>query len=169
MEKALVELITARVNERFQNETEFYQSQLGLTHEEWENWKRGVFFVSEKGVAAMIQLFTDYEWMLIQKVIRQTKVIPEKEQGAVDDFNKMKLAIAKKWMTSELATVDLVERLQEVDKLTKTIELRIILSYDAWGYSDILTFTFPAVERDKVAGSRRELIQYMTSLEKRES
>jgi len=163
MGNALVELVVARVKERFNPESDFYQKQLQLTKEAWEDWQKGLYVLSEHELSAIIMLFTDYEWMLVQKVIRNTKIIPEKEQNAVSEFSKMKFAIAKKWVQSDIANVEIVERLQEDEKLTKNIELRIVMGYDSWGYSDILTFTLPAIERERVAGSRRELIQYMTN------
>jgi D-mannonate dehydratase len=166
MGNALVELIVARVQERFNLESDFYQKQLQMTKEAWENWKKGLYVLNEHEFGTMIMLFTDYEWMLVQKVIRTTKIIPEKEQNAVSDFNKMKFSIAKQWMQSDMANAEIVEKLQEDEKLMKNIEVRIVMDYDSWGYNDILTFTLPAIERERVAGSRRELIQYMASKQK---
>lgn len=161
MEQALVSLVVERINERFQNEAEFY-AKLNISQENWEAWKLGKYLLNEHELSAIIMLFSDYEWMLVQKVLRNTRIIPEKHQTAVPDFAKMKFTIAKKWMQSDLANVELVERLQEDEKLAKTIEVRVVMGYDSWGYNDILTFTFPAIERERVSGSKRELIQYMT-------
>ena len=166
MGNTLVELVVARVKERFNPESDFYAKQLHLTMEEWQDWQKGLYVLSEHELGAIIMLFTDYEWMLVQKVIRNTKIIPEKEQSAVSDFNKMKFAIAKKWMQGDLANVEIVEKLNEEEKLTKNIEVRIVMEYDSWGYNDILTFSMPAIERERVVGSRRELIQYMASRQK---
>jgi hypothetical protein len=168
MEHSFLSLVLSRVRERFANEREFYKKQLGLSLEEWENLKAGHYSVNEKEVGIMIRLFTDYEWMIIQKIFRQTQILPEKANTAVEDFKKMKFAIAKKWMKTDFAKVELVERLEEEGHVAKNIEVRIIMDYDAWGYNDILSFTFPAIERDKVSASKRELIQYMTDLEESE-
>ncbi|MDR0922002.1 MAG: hypothetical protein LBM95_06445 [Lactobacillales bacterium] len=164
MEQAFIDLVVYRVIEKFQMEEEFYGKQLGLTEEDWEKWKRGHLLLSDEAIQQIVLLFSDYEWMLVQKVILQTKIIPEKLYTAVADYQKMSATIAKKWLTTDIATIEIVEKLQEENKLDKMIEVRIIMSYDSWGYSDILTFFFPAVDRNKVAGSRRELIQFMTEI-----
>jgi hypothetical protein len=162
MEQSLVALVVSRVVERFQKEEEFYEKQLGLTVDEWTSWKRGDFSLPEIAIGQIAFLFTDYEWMLVNKVIAQSRMIPEKELSAVADYHRMAVVIAKKWLSTDIAQVELIEKVQTDDKQEKMIEVRVMVNFDAWGYEDILTFYFPAVDRNKVAGSKVELIQLMT-------
>ncbi|MDR1473979.1 MAG: hypothetical protein LBI41_05490 [Lactobacillales bacterium] len=162
MESALIDLVVNRVIEEYVDEAEFYQNQLGLPKEEWDAWKKNQFVLPEFANQQLIFLFSDYEWMLVQKVIRLTKMIPEKEQQAVLEYRKMSAAIAKKWINSDLANIEIVEKMYNKKELEKYIQVKVVMDYNVWGYSDIISFTFPAVDRTRVASSKRELIQLMT-------
>jgi len=162
LEQALIDLVVNRVIEEYFDEVEFFQRQLNLKKEEWEEWKLGKRTISEFANQQIIFLFSDYEWMLVQKVIRLTKMIPEKEHQAVLEYRKMSAAVAKKWLNFDLATIQIVEKVYNKRELEKQIQVKVIMDYGVWGYSDILSFTFPAVARNKVTSSKRELIQLMT-------
>ncbi|MDR1521352.1 MAG: hypothetical protein LBS28_00585 [Streptococcaceae bacterium] len=162
MEAALIDLVVNRVIEEYVDESKFYKNQLNLTKEEWEAWKNNEFVLSEFANQQLIFLFSDYEWMLVQRVIRLTKMIPEKEQQAVLEYRKMSAAIAKKWINSDLANIEIVEKMYNKKDLEKYIQVKVVMDYNVWSYSDILSFTFPAIDRMRVTSSKQELIQLMT-------
>jgi hypothetical protein len=162
MEHALIDLVVNRVIEEYIDEVEFYKHQLRLTKEEWESWKKGDFLLPEFANQQLMFLFSDYEWMLVQKVLHLTRTIPENEQVAVYEYKKMSATVAKKWLSSDLAMIEIVEKVYNVKELSKKIQVKVIMDYNVWGYSDILSFIFPAVDRTRVASSKRELIQLMT-------
>jgi hypothetical protein len=162
VEAALIDLVVNRVIEEYVDESKFYKNQLNLTKEEWEAWKNNEFVLSEFANQQLIFLFSDYEWMLVQRVIRLTKMIPEKEQQAVLEYRKMSAAIAKKWINSDLANIEIVEKMYNKKDLEKYIQVKVVMDYNVWSYSDILSFTFPAIDRMRVTSSKQELIQLMT-------
>ncbi len=67
------------------------------------------------------------------KIIRQTVIYPEKRNQAVVEF-KMKTQIARTWLASDLAKVEL---LTESEETAQYLDLRVSITYDEWGYDDI--------------------------------
>ncbi|NLL32906.1 MAG: hypothetical protein GX252_06255, partial [Enterococcus cecorum] len=97
------------IKEKYYSEKVFYQTQLGIDEEAWNDFKQGKRSLSAENTQKLKNLFTDYEWMLFQKVLRQTVVYPEKRGIAVKEYRKMKYLIASKWMNHQLAKVEIVE------------------------------------------------------------
>jgi hypothetical protein len=162
LDKSLIDLVVDRVVEEYFDEAKYYHDQLGLTKNEWESWKNGKAALPDFAQQQLIFLFSDYEWMLVQKVLRITRMAPEKENQAVSEYRLLRAKIAKKWLNADLATIKLVEKVDNEQDLEKQIQVKVEINYDVWGYSDVITFTFPAVDRPRITGSKRELIQLMT-------
>lgn len=103
-------------------------------------------------------LFSDYEWMLIQKIVRQTVIYPEKRTSAVAEFKKMKTQIARTWLSNDLAKVELLTQSEES---TQYLDLRVSITYDEWGYDDILNFRLPAFVQQQIKNEKIELLAWV--------
>lgn len=107
-------------------------------------------------------LFTDYEWMLTQKILRQTILFPEKRNLAVSEYKRLKTTIAKKWLQSDLGVVELIpNNKQEQEIVAGYIDLKVTLAYGEWGFDDIITFRLPATIQRQLEGSKVELLDWV--------
>ena len=127
MQEALIQIVLYTIKENYQTEKDFFSSQLSISQENWERWKNG-------DEQTIINLFTDYEWMLVQKVIRNATFFPEVEANPVEEYVGIKFHVAKKWVnsgTAELAFQQ--ENEKESDgqhrKKNSTV-LKIDMNYD---------------------------------------
>src|SRR5699024_11119789 len=124
MHDSYIELILSAIQEKFGSETEFYKNQLGISEETWESWKKGTSVLEPEVNQKIKNLFTDYEWMLLQKVLRQTIIYPEKRTIAVSEFRKMKIKISQKWLNIGLGTVEVL-RGKEDNKRQPYVDLKV--------------------------------------------
>ena len=96
--------------------------------------------------------------MLIQKIVRQTVIYPEKRTSAVAEFKKMKTQIARTWLSNDLAKVELLTQSEES---TQYLDLRVSITYDEWGYDDILNFRLPAFVQQQIKNEKIELLAWV--------
>ena len=76
MHEALVAIIEDRVQHQFLTAQEFCETYLKVDVSEWESWKNGTGTLNTEAMQLVKNLFSDYEWMLIQKLIRQAILFP---------------------------------------------------------------------------------------------
>lgn len=158
MHNVSIAIILNTIIEQYASEKQFYETQLGITEEQWEAWKNGTMSLSPAENQKVKLLFSDYEWMLIQKIIRQTVIYPEKRNQAVVEFKKMKTQIARTWLASDLAKVEL---LTESEETAQYLDLRVSITYDEWGYDDILNFRLPAFVQQQIRNEKIELLDWV--------
>lgn len=162
MHHSYVDIILETIVEQFENEENFYMEQLQLSQEAWEKWKKSQYQLSNEGMQKIKNLFTDYEWMLVQKVLRQTILFPEKRQSAVSEYKRVKTQIAKKWLQSTIGRAEIAPDVpKKEDKQQNNIHLKVILSYEDWGFDDIVTFTLPSKIQALLRGSKVELLEWV--------
>lgn len=123
MHNVSIAIILNTIIEQYTSEKQFYQTHLGITEEQWEAWKNGTMSLSPAENQKVKLLFSDYEWMLIQKIIRQTVIYPEKRNQAVVEFKKMKTQIARTWLGSDLAKVELLTESEETAQYLSLIHI----------------------------------------------
>ncbi len=155
MHDVYIELILNVVREQHGNEEVFYEKFLSISQQKWQGWKQGTASLTPEENQKIKNLFSDYEWMLLQKILRQTIIYPEKRLVAVSEYRKMKIEIAQKWLNIGLATVEM-NQLKEENKDNRYLNLRVMIQYDEWGFDDIINFKLPAyiqqhVENEPVA------------------
>ena len=105
-------------------------------------------------------IFSDYEWMLLQKILRQTIIYPEKRQVAVEEYKKLKIKIAQKWLNSNCGIVEF-QQIKEEDKKEHLIDLRVSLQYGEWGFDDVLNFRLPAAIQHQVVSQKVALLDWV--------
>lgn len=161
MHQAMLLLILDTVKMNFPSEEAFYKYYLGISLKEWNEWKQGKAGLPSDAMQKVKGLFSDYEWMLIQKVAEQAMFFPEKRHYVVSEYRRLKTMIAKKWIELPICSVELVNKVSPQHD-TERINLKISLRYGEWGYDDILNFTMPAHISKMIEGSNKGLLEWVS-------
>lgn len=160
MHAIYIELILSGIFEKYSSEAAFYKEQLNISEERWTNWKKGTMSLSPEESQKVKNIFSDYEWMLLQKILRQTIIYPEKRHIAVSEYKKLKIKIAQKWLNANCGVVEF-QQLKEEDKKDHFIDLRVSLQYDEWGFDDVLNFRLPAAIQHQVVSQKVALLDWV--------
>ena len=88
MHQVYIDLIMSVLLEQFETEKNFLDEYLLISPEQWQKWKDGEKNLPSEAMQKVKNLFTDYEWMLTQKILRQTIIFPEKRNVAVAEYNQ---------------------------------------------------------------------------------
>ncbi|EIA6622537.1 hypothetical protein [Enterococcus faecalis] len=161
MHQVYVDIIVDAIIEQYQTEENFY-SAYQIQAADWQAWKEGQFGLDNEVMQKIKNLFTDYEWMLTQKILRQTILFPEKRNLAVSEYKRLKTTIAKKWLQSDLGVVELIPNNKKEQEITAGyIDLKVTLAYGEWGFDDIITFRLPATIQRQLEGSKVELLDWV--------
>ncbi|HLQ40350.1 MAG TPA: hypothetical protein VK118_05250 [Tetragenococcus sp.] len=160
MDEVYIDLIVNVIIENFGSENAFYQGQLGISAKNWEDWKKGSYHLKAEDTQKIKNLFSDYEWMLLQKILRQTIIYPEKRRIAVAEYRRIKTKVARQWLNIGLATVELIEPKDDTDK-KHYLDLKIGINYDEWGFDDILNFRLPAYIQQQIKSEEVALLDWV--------
>ncbi|WP_028273512.1 hypothetical protein [Atopococcus tabaci] len=164
MNDALVQLVVHAVKEQYISEKSFYATQLGITPQSWDRWKKGEQGLKPHNWLKLMTLFSDYEAMMVMKVSRNAEIIQDVQLNPVAEFMNMKLHVARKWINSGLAQVEMFQEKEQEDgeprRIPATI-LRVELSYDFWSYKDRIDFRFPGVKRKELDMEKQELLEWL--------
>ena len=106
MNQALIAIVLHAIKEQYVSEKAFYSGQLGISSQSWDRWKKGEHGLRPDNMNIVSRLFTDYEWMLVQKVSRNADILPEVADNPVREYQFLKYQVAKKWLKTGLATID---------------------------------------------------------------
>ena len=160
MNETMIKIILDEINLEFDSEEIFCQTYLNFSYEEWLEWKNGHKPLPNDIMQKIKGLFSDYEWMLLQKVAEQTLFFPEKRNYAVQEFRRLKTLIARSWIELPLCSVELgTKQSLLVDR--EMINLKITLKYGEWGYDDILNFPMPAHVSKQIVSSTKGLLEWV--------
>ncbi|MGX7172883.1 hypothetical protein [Enterococcus ratti] len=160
MHQVYVDLILNVVLEQYATEKNFLEDYLLISEDQWQRWKKGEKSLPSEAMQKIKNLFTDYEWMLTQKILRQTIIFPEKRTIAVAEYKQIKTRIAQKWLAGGLAKVELIP-LKNNPYLSGFLDLKVSIHYDEWGYDDILNFRLPADIQKQIEGEKVELLDWV--------
>ena len=162
MHQMYIDILIDAIIEEFETEETFYTDYLQTSKENWENWKKGHTSLTNEEMQKEKNLFTDYEWMLTQKVLRQTILFPEKRNVAVSEYKRLKTLIAKKWLQSGAGVAELIPSKNKAEHVEQAyIDLKVTVSYGEWGFDDIVTFRLPATLQGQLEGSKVELLDWV--------
>lgn len=162
MQQALVQIVVKVINEKYINEKAFYQDKLGISPQSWDRWKKGEQGLKYENIQILSTLFTDYEWMLVQKVVRNSDMMP----GMIDpvsEFFYLKYQIGKTWMQQGNARVEwdqTHENDQDSSRKSNMVILRVIADYYFWGYNDVIEFRLPGVIQQQIGHDAVKLLQW---------
>ncbi|MBM6614383.1 hypothetical protein JTF06_05715 [Desemzia sp. RIT804] len=164
MNEALVEIVLRAVKEQYVTEKAFYSSQLGISPQSWDRWKKGHQGLKADNMSKIAQLFTDYEWMLVQKVCRNAILISEVAENPVAEYMNMKYHVAKKWLNSGLATIEIRNNQEEakepIHRKTNQTIVRIEIGYDFWSYKDRIEMHLPGIVQQQIETEKQDLLEW---------
>ncbi|WP_165006075.1 MULTISPECIES: hypothetical protein [unclassified Enterococcus] len=161
MHQVYVDLVMSVLLEQFETEKVFLEEYLLISEEQWQKWKKGEKNLPSEAMQKVKNLFTDYEWMLTQKILRQTIIFPEKRTIAVAEYKQIKTRIAQKWLSSGTAQVEIVP-LKNNTHTSRFLDLKVSIQYDEWGYDDILNFRLPADIQRQIEADKVELLDWVS-------
>lgn len=164
MHEALVEIVLRAIKEQYVTEKAFYATQLGISPQSWDRWKKGQQGLKTENMAKISQLFTDYEWMLVQKVCRNATIISEVAENPVAEFMTMKYHVAKKWLKTGMADIDIKQTEDEKEptahRRLNLTTVSIELSYDFWSYKDRIELHLPGVVQQQIEMEKQDLLEW---------
>ncbi|MGO2082645.1 hypothetical protein [Vagococcus sp.] len=167
MHQAIVNIMIDRIQEQFFSEKLFSSQYLDISYQEWVDWKLGRQALPADKMQKLKNLFSDYEWMLIQKIARQTIIFPEKRNFIVSEYKRLKASIAKSWIKSGLAKAELITKQRgsnlNGDEANKRnyVNLRVSVNYQEWGYDDILEFFMPEIIQQQIVEAQLDLLEWV--------
>ncbi|WP_057894091.1 hypothetical protein [Lacticaseibacillus brantae] len=116
---------------------QFLQQIAGIRIRKWQQNRTTTGTLSHAEKRQLRSMLTDYEWMLVQKLVPE---FSDDAIGLARAFNAAKLAVAKVWLQSP----GLSTRFVKLDQAgTQTIHLQVRLEY-VLGLLDVLDFAVPA-------------------------
>ena len=160
MNETMIKIILDEITLEFDSEQLFCKNYLHYSYDKWNQWKQGKAALPNEVMTKIKGLFSDYEWMLMQKVAEQSLFFPEKRNYAVQEFRRLKTLIAKKWIELPISYVELVTK-TAVNSSKEIINLRVILKYGEWGYDDILNFPMPSYVSKQIDNSTKGLLEWV--------
>lgn len=161
MHQMYIDIIIDAIIEQYESEEHFYTEYLEIQETSWENWKKGRTNLGSEEMQKVKNLFTDYEWMLTQKILRQTILFPEKRNIAVSEYKRLKTTIAKKWLQTGVGLAELIPTKSFNEDEHDFIDLKVTVSYGEWGFDDIVTFRLPSTLQPQLEGSKVELLDWV--------
>jgi len=135
MDNVLQQIIIDEINKIYETEKNFYENKLNITQQSWNRWKRGDRGFSDDNTLILKSLFSDYEWMLIQKIVTEFKSnnetsIIDNLESPYDYYLETKKTIAKEWIKHG-ADIELIdEKNDEDNKKELGTKLIVKLHYD---------------------------------------
>lgn len=165
MNKALIDIVLKAINEKYVSEKAFYQEKLGISPQSWDRWKKGDQGLKYGNMQILATLFTDYEWMLVQKVVRNSEIMPGIIEP-VSEYAYLKYQIGKTWMNNGNARVEWAqtdENDQDSMRKSNMVILRLIADYNFWGYNDVIEFRLPGVIQQQIGHDEIRLLQWFTN------
>ncbi|MDO4432885.1 MAG: hypothetical protein Q4B80_06150 [Aerococcaceae bacterium] len=163
MNQAIIALVVHAIQEKYMSEKSFYAEKLGITPQSWDRWKKGEQGLKYENMKVLSTLFTDYEWMLVQKVVRNAELMSDVMANPVKEYMFLKYQIAKHWVHHGLARFEWHHsELNEKDSTRKSnmMILQVIADYQLWGYSDIIELRLPGVIRQQIETSEIKLLEW---------
>ncbi|MBG9981639.1 hypothetical protein HZY86_00770 [Aerococcaceae bacterium DSM 111020] len=166
MSSPLVDLVVSAVKAKYISEKAFYSEQLGISPQSWDRWKKGEQGLKYENMRIISTLFTDYEWMLVQKVTRRREIMNEPHGSAVAEFNYLKYQIAKTWINHGLARIEWQQNQANEpgsNRRSNTVVLRLITDYNIWGYNDIIEMRLPGVIQQQIGHDTHKLLVWVNN------
>lgn len=162
MHEAFVLIVVNAVRERYVSEKAFYTEELGISGQSWTRWKNGERGLKAENLQKIARLFTDYEWMLANKVARNADVLPEVASDPVAEYLRLKVAIASRWIRQENVRVDWKTAVVSKGKFKENVTiLRVATTYGHWSYQDIIEIRVVGITHKQIGTKKQELLEWM--------
>lgn len=76
-------IVVQEIREQYSTEEEFYERHLEMNETEWLRWRKNDVDMNQHAMEKIYRLFTDYEKMIVQKVVRNAEIIPEIQMNQI--------------------------------------------------------------------------------------
>ena len=157
-------IVVQQIKEHFTNEIDFYEPHLGMNEAEWIRWKKNDVELGKHATEKIRSLFSDYEWMVAEKVVRNAQFIPEIQMNPVREYKQMKFAIARQWIQSGIGETQWIRLDTPKDKWAEqepeTVILRVEVDYQFWSYKDRIEFKLTQFPHKQLNWSKPELLEW---------
>lgn len=163
MNPALIQIVLASIRDKYVSEKAFYADKLGITPQSWDRWKKGEQGLKYDNIVILSTLFTDYEWMLVQKVMRNSEIMPNVVNDPVKEYEFLKYHISRQWINAGVAQLDWFQSDENEEQSTRKsnmVILQVKRDYHLWGYSDIIELRLPGVIRQQIGHDEVKLLQW---------
>lgn len=159
-------IVLQEIKEQFSTEEEFYSRHLGMDEMEWIRWRKNDVELGKHAIEKIHRLFTDYEKMIVQKVVRNAEIIPAIQMNPVREYKQMKFHIARRWIQSGLAEAEWLgsDTSADVDEehFYQTDVLRVEADYGFWSYKDRLEFRIRRFPKKEIRWTKPELLEWFS-------
>lgn len=163
MSPALIAIVLSVIQEKYVSEKAFYSDQLGISPQSWDRWKKGEQGLKYDNIMILSTLFTDYEWMLVQKVVRNADIMSDVMAEPVKEFMYLKYQIAKTWVHHGMVRLEWHHsdpNEESSSRKSNMTILKLIADYNFWGYNDIIELRLPGVIRQQIEKDEVKLLQW---------
>ena len=162
MHEAFVAIVVNAVKERYVSEKAFYTEELGISGQSWTRWKNGERGLKAENLQKIARLFTDYEWMLVNKIARNAEVLPEVASDPVAEYLRLKVEIASHWIRQDNVRVDWKTAAVSKGKFKENITiLRVATTYGHWSYQDIIEIRVVGITHKQIGTKKQALLEWM--------
>lgn len=159
MNSALVAIVVYTIKEKYPSERAFYYDKMKISPQSWDRWKKGEHGLKYENIKVLSSLFTDYEWMLVQKVARNAEMVSDIMNNPVKEYLFLKYQIAQSWVRHGLAKIEWHQLDSNKMKSNMTV-LHLIADYHVWGYNDIIELRLPSVIHHQIKSDQIKLLAY---------
>lgn len=164
MNAYLKTIVVQQIKEQFTKEIDFYEPHLGMSEAEWIRWRKNDVELGIHATEKIRRLFSDYEWMIAEKVVRNAHFIPEIQMNPVREYKQMKFAIARQWIQSGIGETQWIRREtstgEKGSQELETVILRVEVDYQFWSYKDRLEFRLTQYPHKQLNWSKPELLDW---------
>ena len=163
MSPTLIAIVVHAIQEKYVSEKAFYSEQLGISPQSWDRWKKGEQGLRYENIQILSTLFTDYEWMLVQKVVRNAEIMPDVINEPVKEYLYLKYQIAKTWVHHGMVRLEWHQsdgNEETSNRKSNMTILQLIADYNFWGYNDIIEIRSPGVIRQQIETDEIKLLQW---------
>lgn len=163
MNPALIAIVVYAIKEKYVSEKAFYSDQLGISPQSWDRWKKGEQGLKYDNMMILSTLFTDYEWMLVQKIVRNAEIVPDIMSNPVKEYLFLKYEIAKTWVRHGLVKLEWHQsnsNENDSNRKSNMTILQLIADYSFWGYNDIIELRLPGVIRQQIETDEIKLLEW---------
>lgn len=133
MKNILQEIVAKEVNRHYKFEKDFYEGVLGVKQPTWNRWKKGDRGLSDEKMNSVKALFTDYEWMLVNKVASDMQMYPSNfTQEPFETYVNVKRSIAKQWAEKAEISVNAAHNVDDANtgRIYPGTEVKVSIQYD---------------------------------------
>ena len=166
MNQALISIVMSAIKEKYVTEKAFYAEKLGISSQSWDRFKKGEQGLKYENIKILATLFTDYEWMLVQKVVRNAELLPDVMANPIKEYHYLKYQIARRWIHQGMARLEwhhTDSNDQASIRKSNMMILQVIADYHIWGYSDVLELRLPGIIRQQIEGDEVKLLEWFDS------